>query len=296
MSHIATIGVFDGLHLGHRHLIDSLRHTAHRNGLTPMVVTFDRHPLATLRPEATPPLLMPHAARIDALRNTIPDVVPITFDTATARLTASEFMAILQRDYDVAALHLGFNHRFGSDRLSSIRQYIDAGTKLGINVTAATEYRMPSGEQVSSSAIRRALSTFTTTGVALSALGHPYVIEGSVVRGRHVGTDIGFPTANVMPLCAEQIIPPTGVYAAVATLPDGTPRPTMVNIGCRPTFHLADKKTVIEAHILDFHGDIYGSVITLAIIAPLRPERRFPSVEALVTQLHADTISLRNIL
>lgn len=296
MSHIATIGVFDGLHLGHSHLLDSLRHTAHRNGLTPMVVTFDRHPLATLRPEATPPLLMPNAARINALRNTIPEVVHITFDTATARLTASEFMAILQHNYDVTALHLGFNHRFGSDRLSSIQQYIDAGTKLGINVSAATEYRMPSGRHVCSSAIRRALSTFPSTGFALSALGHPYVIEGTVVRGRHVGTGIGFPTANVKPLCTEQIIPATGVYAAIATLPDGTTRPTMVNIGSRPTFHLADKKTVIEAHILDFQGDIYGYAITLAIIAPLRPERRFPSVEALVTQLHADTISLRNIL
>lgn len=288
MNRTATIGVFDGMHLGHRHLLDSLRRLSDSNGTRPLAVTFDRHPLVTLRPEVAPKLLMSATERVEALRHQADDVAVIPFTSEMSRLTAREFMDFLRRDYGVTALHLGFNHRFGSDRFSGSEQYRRAGEDAGIDVTVASEYRLPDGTEVNSSMIRRALSDFSTVAVGLQALGHPYRLSGTVVHGRRIGTSIGFPTANVQPDSADRLIPAEGVYAARAILPDGERRNALVNIGRRPTFEAPDVPPSIEAHIIDFNGDLYGQPLTLDIIAPLRRERRFASVDDLVAQLSLD--------
>ncbi|MDE6384351.1 MAG: riboflavin biosynthesis protein RibF [Paramuribaculum sp.] len=288
MNRTATIGVFDGLHLGHRHLLDSLRRLSDSNATHPLAVTFDRHPLVTLRPEAAPRLLMSAHERAEALRRHDVDVAIIPFTTEMSHLTAREFMELLHRDYDVTALHLGFNHRFGSDRLSDPEQYRRAGRDAGIDVTIASEYRLPDGTDVNSSMIRRALSDFSTVAVGLQALGHPYRISGTVVHGRHIGTTIGFPTANLRPDSSDRLIPAEGVYAACAILPDGERRNALLNIGRRPTFDAPDAPPSIEAHLIDFDGDLYGKPLALDIIAPLRRERRFASVDDLVAQLTLD--------
>lgn len=288
MSRIATIGVFDGMHRGHRHLLRSLRTRAEATGTRPMAVTFDRHPLATLRPEAAPKLLMSADERVEALRREVGDVAVIPFTSEMSRLTAAEFMELLRSRYDVTALHLGFNHRFGSDRLTGPDQYRREGARVGTDVTVASEYRLPDGTDVNSSMIRRALSHFSTAPIGLEALGHPYSISGTVVHGRRIGTTIGFPTANVQPYSRERLIPAVGVYAAQAVLPDGSRRNALVNIGHRPTFDSPDAPSTIEAHILDFDGDLYGKPLTLELTEALRPERKFASPDELVAQLTLD--------
>lgn len=284
------------MHLGHRHLLGSLLSQAADTALEPIAVTFDRHPLSTVNPDLAPPLLMPHHERIEALRRHIPQVAVVPFTPEISRLSAADFMQWLHHNYHVAALHLGFNHRFGSDRLQSLSQYARAAAPLGISVSAASEFTLPDGSPVNSSLIRRCLADFSTVSHALTALGHPYALTGQVVHGRHIGTELGFPTANILPLCDRQIIPPSGVYAATAILPDHTEHPTMVNIGRRPTFHLPDAPPAVEAHILGLKADLYGQTITLRFIAPLRHERRFPSVDALKDQLAADALAVKNIL
>ena len=286
--HTATIGMFDGVHSGHRHLLESLKRTAAAEGTAPLVVTMDRHPLATLRPELTPPLLMEASERISALRAIVPDVVEVPFTPEMSRLTAGEFITMLRERYGVESLHLGFNHRFGSDRLTTHRQYAEAGAAAGVRVTIATEYRTPDGRAVNSSAIRRSLSHFATVMEGIEMLGHPYLIRGRVVHGRSVGREIGFPTANIEPHSPAQLIPARGVYAADAVIEGREHRRAMVNIGCRPTFGEHGGELSIEAHLIDFEGDIYGSEIALEITDTIRREQRFDSVEALVAQLRAD--------
>lgn len=293
---MATIGMFDGVHAGHRALLASLQAEAQARGLKPCAVTFQSHPLETVRPEAAPALLMSAQERLATLHSIVGlKVVVLDFNAALRQLTARQFMRLLHQHHGVDALLLGFNHRFGSDRLSSFELYEMAGRREGIEIIPAREVLLPDGNHVSSSAIRTLLS-HGKVEKASEALGRPHTVSGTVVDGNHLGRKIGFPTANILAADPKKIVPATGVYACFALLPDGTRMPAMVNIGSRPTVNTNPVDRTIEAHIIGFEGNLYGSDITLEFIGRLRDEMRFSGVETLAARLHADKEAALNLL
>lgn len=292
---IATIGMFDGVHLGHRFLIDCLKSEAVRLSLSPVAFTFGRHPLSIITPDVAPPLLSTIDERTALLHSAGVDRVEILdFDHRMRTLTARDFFSLLHRQYSVDAILLGFNNRIGCDRIDSVGQYRRIGVEVGVDILQAPEYHGII-RPISSSIIRRLLSEGAVEQAA-AALSRPYELSGTVVHGKQLGRTIGFPTANIRPDSAEKLIPASGVYAVTVTTPDGIPRPAMLNIGSRPTVDTSDAPISIEAHIFDYDADIYGSTVSMAFRAHLRPERRFPSVEALRAQLIADADAAKKTL
>lgn len=292
---IATIGMFDGVHLGHRFLIDFLRSKASGEGHIPTVFTFDRHPLSIIKPEIAPRQLSTISERAELLHQAGAERVEIlSFDEAMRTMSAEQFITMLRDRYDVTSLILGFNNRIGHDRISSIEQYQAIGNQLGVKIIQAPEYA-GSIEPVSSSVIREYLST-AQIAKANVALGRPYSLSGKVVSGRQLGRTIGFPTANISPIDSQILIPASGAYAVTITTHDGIARPAMLNVGSRPTVDNSDAPISIEAHIFDYNTDIYGTIVAVAFYGHLRPERRFPSVEALRAQLANDADDAKKIL
>lgn len=289
---MAAIGTFDGVHLGHRSLIAALNVRAAFEGLTPMIVTFDRHPLELIAPQSAPPLLMSPVERFDELRSHLSTMAIIRFDDATRRLTAHEFMAMLRDRYGVEAICMGFNHHFGSDRLRSFDDYRAVADSLGMKIYKDYEAEV-GGQKVSSTIVRNLLQQGDVAG-AMRLLGRPYRLAGIVGEGRQLGRQLGFPTANLKPLEIRQLIPAPGVYACDATLSDCRTYRAMVNIGVRPTVDASGHPT-IEAHLLGFTGDLYGLPLTLHFIARIRDEQRFPSLEALAAQLRRDAAATQSI-
>lgn len=285
---MATIGMFDGVHTGHRALIAALQAEAATRGMEPCLITFKSHPLETVRPEAAPALLMSTRERLATLHGIKGlKVVALDFTPELRRLTARQFMQSLHNTHNVDALLLGFNHRFGSDRLGTFEQYELLGRQEGIEIIRGQEATGADGSHISSSAIRKLLSDGFVEK-ATEALGRPHSLTGTVVNGHHLGRKIGFPTANILPADPKKIIPATGAYACIAVMPDGNRMPSMVNIGSRPTVNTDTGDQSIEAHIIGFNGNLYGSVITLEFIGRLRDEMRFSNVTTLSEQLKAD--------
>lgn len=290
---MAVVGTFDGVHLGHRHLIGELVSRATAAGLSPMVVTFRQHPLSLIRPSAAPSLLTSPAEKEALLREAgAACVVTLDFDENLRRLSARDFMAMLRDRYGVAGLLLGFNHRFGHDSVPGVTDYAAIGRSLGLTVSRAGELRGPGDSVISSSTIRQLIAAADMQG-ASAALGRCYSLTGIVEHGRRIGHTIGFPTANVGSLPPGKIIPPPGVYEAVAFLADNSHRRAVVNIGRRPTVDDSPCPAVtIEAHIPGFDGDLYGAEITLRFVRLIRLERRFPSLDALRDQIALDIASI----
>lgn len=281
--------MFDGVHLGHRSLISQLTEQGRRRGLEPIVFTFDRHPLTLIAPETAPQLLTAAADRVSLIRSAGVDSVEVlTFDDSLRRLDARAFMTMLRDRYGVRALLMGFNHRFGCDRLCAFTDYASIGSSLDIEVIRASEWRDSSNGGVCSSAIRRGLRDGDVTRAA-AMLGRPYSITGKVVGGRQIGRRLGYPTANIEPADPHQLIPVTGVYAVDVAMPDGSVRRGMANIGYRPTVdHCAKPQLSVEVHIIGWDGDLYGRSLTLRFVSRLRGEMRFDSLEALSERLALD--------
>ncbi|MCM1293109.1 MAG: riboflavin biosynthesis protein RibF [Bacteroides sp.] len=289
---MATIGAFDGVHCGHRDVVRQLCAEASRRGLKPAVVTFSCHPLETIRPEAAPPLLMTPDERLQALQQLDGvRVITIEFTPDLQRLTSRQFMTMLHEDYGVDALLMGFNHRFGSDRLSSPEEYDSAASGSGVAIVHGLELAGDEGSKISSSAIRRRLQTGDVESAAVM-LGYPYSLRGEVVAGKQLGRRIGFPTANIRPVDKRQLIPAAGVYACRVVTADGVEHGAMVNIGTRPTVD-SDGGQTIEAHLFDFDANVYGQTIVVKFIARLRDEQRFPTIDALQSQLERDAAEAR---
>lgn len=282
----ATTGMFDGVHRGHRDLIATLTSRASETGRRPIVFTFDRHPLEIIRPEAAPRLLMPVERRIEAIQALgVSDVRVIKFDEAVRGLDAASFIRLLHTSHNVAEIVMGFNHRFGSDRLSDRNDYSLAAARNGVSLIFPPEYRLPDGSPVSSSKVRETLEA-GDVGRAAELLGRHYRIEGTVVHGRKIGRRIGFPTANIEPCESRQLVPRNGVYSADVLI-GGVSHRAMLNIGKRPT--VGDNGPIsIEANIINYDGDIYGQTLAIDFIARLRDERRFNSFDELSAQLSAD--------
>lgn len=277
----AAVGTFDGLHRGHIAVIDTLREVASGCGLRPLAFTFDRHPLTLIAPERAPLMLSTPETRAALIREAGAEPVILPFDEELRSTTAEGWMRRLRDEYGVRALVVGYDNTFGCDGVNlSLSDYAGIGAALGMDVVEA-----PRVEGVSSSAVRKAIAAGDVAHGA-GMLGRPYRLEGHVVEGNRIGRTIGFPTANIMPVpgCA---VPATGVYAAIAHLPDGTMRPAMVDIGTRPTVDSSGLLT-IEAHILHWSGDIYGLPLSIDFMKRLRDEKRFESVDSLRLQLEKD--------
>lgn len=282
----ATVGMFDGVHLGHRLVVDTLCAEASARGLLPTVFSFNRHPLAEIAPARTPRALSTIAQRTNWLVEAgAREVVVLRFDSTMRRLAAREFMRRLHTLYDVRLLVMGFNHSFGSDRLTDIGEYRRLGHLEGIEVVNAGALES-AAVSVSSSAIRAALRE-GDVALASMMLGRAYAISGVVGHGRAIGHTIGFPTANLMPWMPNQLIPAPGVYAGDAITPHGRKFQAMINIGTNPTVS-HDNALKIEAHLLGYSGDLYGQPITVTFRRRLRDERKFGSVAELRGQLEAD--------
>ena len=293
---IAAVGMWDGVHLGHRFLIDYVKVEGNYRNLIPSVITFDSHPLSVVRPQDMPPLLNTSDERFERLGNAgVEHCIVLEFDDRTRHMTAREFLDTLKRDYSVDTLVVGFNNRFGHDRVDGIDQYREIASKIGMEVIEAPEYT-GAHAPISSSIIRRLLME-GKVAEASRRLGYDYSIKGVVVDGEHLGRTIGFPTANIVPVSELTLIPRPGVYAVRVTMPDGTDRPGMVNIGTRPTVTGdSGADTTIEVHILDFKGFLYEEELTIHFVERLRGEKKFPSLKKLTSAIEADAAKARKLL
>ena len=289
----ATIGFFDGVHLGHVHLLEELKNIATKRGLKSMAITFPEHPRQILQSDYRPRLLSTPEDKMHLLERTgIDYCFPLHFTTAIAALDARTFMTdFLQKKLGVCTLLVGHDHHFGHDTNLTVDDYRRIGDEIGMEVIPADAY-LYEGAPISSSRIRRELVAGNVK-VANDMLGYRYTICGTVIHGMQNGRKMGFPTANLGPYCEFMQIPADGVYSSIATV-DGETWPAMLNIGFRPTFE--GKARTIEAHLLGFDRDIYFHELTLEFVEFLRPERRFGSPEELAAQLEADRNQVRQTI
>lgn len=291
MTKVAAVGMFDGVHLGHQALVADVCARARCSHGVAAIFTFDCHPLSIVAPARSPRLLTTVGQRCQYLRCAGADEVHVLrFDPALRRLSAEDFMRMLHREHDVGQLVLGFNHRFGHDGLSDLDQYRQAGRRAGVEVCRAEDLVVVSGDGVvSSSAVREALDSGCVDR-ARAMLGRDFAIRGHVGAGRQIGRTIGFPTANVVPDQACQLVPGSGVYAGRL---NGLP--AMVNIGSRPTIG-SSLPVTIEAHVIGFEGNLYGAEVELQMVARLRDERKFDNLGQLSLQLDRDRADALAIL
>ena len=285
IRYAATIGFFDGVHLGHVHLLRQLMDAAAERGLKSMAITFPEHPRQILQSDYRPRLLSTPEDKMKLLEKTgIDYCFPLHFTSALAAMDARSFMTdFLQKRLGVDMLLVGHDHHFGHDTNLGIDDYRRIGSEIGMEVIPADAF-LYQGSPISSSRIRRELVAGNVKE-ANDMLGYRYSISGTVIHGLQNGRKMGFPTANLGPYCEFMQIPADGVYAAFATV-DGEVWPAMVNIGFRPTFE--GKARTIEAHLLGFDRDIYFHDLTLDFVEFLRAERRFDSPQELAAQLDAD--------
>lgn len=275
MKRIATIGFFDGVHMGHQYLFEQLRLEAKERKLEPLIITFAEHPRTALQSDYVPQLLTTQSERKELLRH-YGEVLFLSF-AEIQPLTAAEFMQRIHDEYEVSVLLMGYDHMFGSDRLKHSYEYRRIGEQCGVEVLTLTEY--VDGEwHVSSTEIRQALET-GNIAVANELLGRPYSLSGTVVHGKAVGRKIGFPTANIRPSDPQKIIPRAGVYVVMVNTPTMDDAPAFVNI---------DANGLIEAHIPSFKGDLYGQTLEIRFLRLLREEKHFDTLEELKQQITAD--------
>lgn len=288
---VATIGYFDGVHLGHQCLIRQVLDEAFARGCDSLLVTFDRHPRAVVHADYVPQVLNSTEEKVALLHSTGVDKVQVLrFDLAMSRMSALEFMCVvLRQQLGVSVLVMGYDHRFGHGG-GSLQEYVSWGAEVGIEVVVAHELK---GEHVSSSLCRKALMEGRVHD-AERMLGYAYSLTGSVVSGHQVGRRLGFPTANLS-VCDGKLIPACGVYAVWVCLQDDVRVPGMLNIGVRPTLDNGDERS-IEVNLLDFEGDLYGRQLTLQFVERLRDEHRFLNTEELRHQLEVDEARVRAVL
>ena len=278
IRNVATIGMFDGVHLGHQYVLQQVVDYARQHGMQALCITFDHSP----RREQ---VLTPLDEKLQLIRQTGIDTIEVLhFTKALKQLTAREFMEqeLLQK-LNVKVLLTGYDNRFGHNREEGFDDYVRYGEELGIKVLA-----LPAKGSISSSHIRQLLAQGYVSEAA-ECLGHPYSICGQVTHGEHIGTQLGFPTANIKTAESSQLIPLAGVYAVRIQLErDKELRKGMMNIGTRPTF--GEHLQTLEVHVLDYEGNLYGQSIKVEFIRRLREERHFDKPEALIEQLKKDAI------
>ena len=286
-----AIGVFDGVHLGHRYLISRLTEVAAKGGLLSGVVTFRQHPREVVAPGTTLPYLTTVEERTCLLRQAGIDlVVPLSFTAETAQLTAREFVGRLHLHLRMRSLVVGPDFALGKGREGTPAVLEELGKEIGFTVTGVSS-KTNGNDIISSTAIRNAMAEGDMARVA-RLLGRDYSLDGEVIRGAGRGVGIGFPTANLV-VDPGRALPPEGVYATWAHV-GGRTYLSMTNIGRNPTF--GDNERTVEAFLLDFDGDLYGRRIRLDIVARLRDEKKFDSIDQLKSQIAADVAAGKAIL
>ena len=268
-----AIGTFDGVHVGHRQVIAD----------SDTVLTFEPHPLRVIHPEAAPRLIMPFSAKRDVIDGLgVRELVVIPFDEAFAAIPADDFIEdVLLARLRAERVSVGENFRFGA-KARGDQDMLAARSEFETTVVPLVEV---DGEAVSSTRIR-ALVAAGDVEAAMRCLAAPFLLEGEVVEGDRRGRELGFPTANIVP-SDELVCPGHGVYAGFA---DG--KPAAIHVGVRPMFE-GGRGLLVEPHLIDWEGDLYGRTLRLAFIARLRGEKRFPSVEELIAQMHRDVADAR---
>lgn len=288
----ATIGSFDGVHLGHRAMIAELREAASAKGLPLTVVTFARHPRLLFDGECEPFLLTTEEEKLALLGSMGVDrVVVLDFDSCMASMCAERFMReVLAGALGVKLLGVGYDHHFGKPcEDEGFEQYVEYGKEVGMEVMRLSPFTIDGGK-VSSTVVRRALCE-GDIAAARTLLGHPYLFGGKVVQGAGIGRGIGFPTANVQPDEMMKLLPPNGVYEVDAFI-DAERYKGVMNIGVKPTVSDGMLRS-IEVHLIDFSGDIYGRNIVVEPLRRLRGEIDFGSVEALKLQIGVDVARVK---
>lgn len=282
---VATIGFFDGVHTGHRYLIEQVKEEAIKRGLPSAVITFPVHPRKVLQKDYQPALLCGYEEKIERLTQTgIDYCISLDFSIEISCLSAQDFMhKILKDKFSVDTLIIGYDHRFGHNREDGFSDYEHYGKKLGINVIEAKE--LPGLEHVSSSRIRKLLNEgFVRKASRL--LSYNYTISGKIVEGFKVGRTIGFPTANIQVWERYKVIPAFGVYAVYVHVEDKKYE-GMLYIGKRPTLHNGDNISV-EVNLFDFEGDLYNKELTAEFLDFVRPDEKFSDIDTLKNQIQQD--------
>ncbi|MGM9806186.1 MAG: bifunctional riboflavin kinase/FAD synthetase [Candidatus Aphodosoma sp.] len=288
----ATIGFFDGVHNGHRFLIDTVKQESICRNQKSMIVTFDNHPKLLFEPLCKLKQLTLTNERIPLLEKTgIDYTLVLDFNQKLASYTSSEFMDMMKERFCVNTLVIGYDHHFGSDIRSSFTDYRQYGKTIGMEVIDAKEFT-EKNIAVSSSKIRKALENRDII-TANEYLGYNYTINGTVVDGNKIGRTIDFPTANIS-VDKMKLIPSDGVYAAKAII-DSHIYKAMVNIGNRPTIS-NENITTIEAHIIDFDENIYNKNITIEFVDFIRGEKKFNNIQLLKQQLITDKNNIIDIV
>jgi len=281
---VLALGNFDGVHRGHRKILDRLKRVAGERGATSVVMTFDPHPPRVVRPDKAPPLLMTKTQKLEALRAAgIQGAAIVRFTPELSRWEPETFVRNVLVDWlRVADVWVGANFLFGHDRSGNFTLLRALGARYGFKAEKIDPVRYKEFV-VSSTRVRRLVSE-GRVDEAGALLGHQYFVDGTVVAGDARGRSIGFPTAN---LCTEnELLPPNGVYATTATL-DGIVRPSVTNVGVRPTVDDSGR-VLVETHLLGIDADLYGRPLRVGFVQRLRDERAFPSIDLLKAQIAAD--------
>ena len=285
------VGTFDGVHLGHRSLLNATRKAASERSLASVAITFRQQPRSVINPDHAARYLCPLDERLDLLEGVGLDVVaPVDFDDSVRMLTAGEFIRTLMEKVGLRVLVIGPGARQGHDRLGNA-ELVAMGREVGFQVVEATPAKLDD-QFVSSSSIRKQVESGHVEKAA-ALLGRDFSLSGPVVQGERRGRTLGYPTANVA-VAPDCVLPMDGIYATRALLEDGTKRPAATSIGVRPTFGAGER--TVEAYLLDFDGSIYGQRLTLQFARRLRGEVAFDGVPELTEQIRKDVEETRALL
>ncbi|MBI4661845.1 MAG: bifunctional riboflavin kinase/FAD synthetase [Verrucomicrobia bacterium] len=287
-----AIGVFDGVHLGHQQVIRQTITDARQHHAIPVVITFDRHPNSVVAPERTPPLIYSLAQKLRVIGSLgVEATLLITFDRSFSEQTGEKFVRNLARDFHhIHSIGVGSNFTFGHKRSGNVALLKTLGQELKFAVHGLAAVSLD-GKIVSSTRIREAIRN-GNLDAASQMLGRAYSASGIVARGDQLGRQIGFPTANLD--VAGLVLPPNGVYAVHTRVGDES-RPSVLNIGYRPTLKNPEPELRFEVHVLDFSGELYGQEIEITFVEKLRDEKPFPSLDALQHQIQRDVSAAQAI-
>jgi riboflavin kinase/FMN adenylyltransferase len=287
-----AIGFFDGVHLGHQQIIRQTIADARQHEGLSLVITFDNHPNTVVAPDRVPELIYPLSQKVQTIDSLGADsLLLVHFDRTFSQLTGEAFIRTLARDLGhVRSICVGTNFTFGHKRAGNVELLRSLGSELGFVVHAVSAVSLD-GRAVSSTRIRESVAA-GDLDAASQLLGRSYSLSGKVLRGDGLGRKLGFPTANLD--TTGLVLPPIGVYAVHADI-EGQMHRAVLNIGCRPTVGVAQPQLRVEAHLLDFSGDLYGQPLSLIFAGKLRDERKFDSLAELQSQIARDISAAREL-